>query len=181
MVLSPEIQVGDLSFVPYLSQVEIQARINEIGALISQDFEGKVPVFIPVLNGAFMFASDLLKKITVPCELSFVKVASYHGAQSSGEVDEILGLTVDIRDRHVVLIEDIVDTGLTMDQILKNFRQFQPASISVASLFVKPDALKVQVPITYRGFDIENKFIVGYGLDYNGLGRNLPDVYQKAL
>lgn len=180
MVLSPEIQVGDLSFVPYLSQSDIQARISELGAHISLDFEGKVPVFIPVLNGAFMFAADLLKKITVPCELSFVKVASYHGAQSSGEVDEILGLTVDIRDRHVILVEDIVDTGLTMDQILKNFKQFQPASLSVASLFVKPDALKVDVPIAYRGFDIENKFIVGYGLDYNGLGRNLPDVYQKA-
>jgi hypoxanthine phosphoribosyltransferase len=179
MVLSEEILVGDLSFTPFIRHKEIQTRIAELGLQINTDFEEKVPIFIPVLNGAFMFAADLLKQICIPCEVSFVKVTSYHGTNSSGEVEEILGLQADIKGRHVILVEDIVDTGLTMAQLIKTFLSYQPASLSVATLFVKPDSLKVELPLQYKGFEIENKFIVGYGLDYNGLGRNYPDVYQK--
>jgi hypoxanthine phosphoribosyltransferase len=109
-----------------------------------------------------------------------VKLASYHGTRSTGEIEEILGLQSDIRGRQVILVEDIVDTGLTMDRLLKTFREFQPAGISVATLFVKPEALQVSLPLRYKGFEIPNKFIVGYGLDYNGLGRNSRDIYQKA-
>jgi hypoxanthine phosphoribosyltransferase len=181
MVTTPEIKkVGDLSFTPYLEYTQILDRIQTLALQINADFEGKTPIFIPILNGAFMFAADLLKEIHIPCEVSFVKVASYHGTESSGEVGEVLGLQTEIENRHIILVEDIVDAGLTMSQVLRSFREKNPASISVAALFVKPDALQVQLPLNYVGFDIPNKFIVGYGLDYNGLGRNSKDVYQKA-
>jgi hypoxanthine phosphoribosyltransferase len=178
--LSETKKIGDLNFVPFLSSGQIQDRIRQIAAEINTDFEDDTPIFVPILNGAFMFAADLMKEITSPCEVSFVKLASYHGTRSTGEIEEILGLQSDIRGRQVILVEDIVDTGLTMDRLLKTFREFQPAGISVATLFVKPEALQVSLPLRYKGFEIPNKFIVGYGLDYNGLGRNSRDIYQKA-
>ena len=127
-----------------------------------------------------MFASDLLKEIQIPCEVSFVKVASYQGENTTGSIKQVLGLQTDIRNRHIVLVEDIVDTGLTMNELVKTFSAMEPASLSIVTLFVKPEALKVALPLTYKGFEIENKFIVGYGLDYNGQGRNFRNVYQKA-
>jgi hypoxanthine phosphoribosyltransferase len=180
MVLAPVIEVLDLTFVPFISHSQIQLRVREIGTAINQSFEDKVPVFIPILNGGFMFAADLLKEICIPCEVSFVKVASYQGESTGGEVKEVLGLNTDIKGRHIILVEDIVDTGLTMEKLVTIFMRMEPASLSIATLFIKPKAVKVELPITYKGFEIENKFIVGYGLDYNGQGRNFRDVYQKA-
>jgi len=178
MVSTTSIKIGDLVFVPFIDHANIQDRIREMATAINLDFEGKDPIFIPILNGAFMFTSDLLKEICLPCEISFVKVASYHGSQSSGQVIEVLGLQKDLRGRHIIILEDIVDTGLTMSELVKSFLAFEPASLSIATLFLKPASLKVQLDVSYVGFEIENKFIVGYGLDYNGLGRNYPDVYQ---
>jgi len=180
MVSTSSVQVRDLSFVPFTGHSAILARIKELGAEINQKYDGLTPVFVPVLNGAFMFASDLLKEVNVPSEVSFVKVSSYFGATSSGDVKEILGLQSDIKGRHVIVVEDIIDTGLTMSKLLETFRSHEPASIAVAALFVKPESLKVEVQIDYIGFNIENKFIVGYGLDYKSQGRNYPDVYQLA-
>jgi len=180
MVLAPAIEVLDLTFVPFIDHSQIQERVREIATLINHDFEHKVPVFIPILNGAFMFAADLLKEICIPCEVSFVKVASYHGENTSGTVKEVLGLQVDIKGRHIILVEDIVDTGLTMNQLVQSILKLEPASLSIATLFLKPESLQVELPLTYKGFEIENKFIVGYGLDYNERGRNFRDVYQKA-
>lgn len=180
MVSTASIQVLDLKFHLFIEHSAIQERIREIGEEINRRFENKNPVFIPILNGAFMFAADLLKEICIPCELSFIKVASYHGATSSGDVKELLGLQTDIRGRHVVIIEDIIDSGLTMSKLLETIKAQNPESVSVATLFVKPDSLQVELDIDYTGFEIENKFIVGYGLDYNGQGRNFRDVYQLS-
>lgn len=180
MVSEHLIQVHDLAFVPFIGHQRIQERIQELAARINADYAGKTPLFVPILNGAFMFASDLLKEITMPCEVSFIKVASYHGTESTGEIKEVLGLQADIAGRHIILVEDIVDSGLTMDKIVAQLKLRQPASITIAALFLKPESVQVQLPIGYTGFEIENKFIVGYGLDYNGLGRNYADVYQKA-
>lgn len=180
MVSGQTIKVHDLSFSPFISREEIAQKVKELAARLDADFEGKTPLFLPILNGAFMFAADLFKEIRIPCEVSFVKVASYHGTESSGSVKEVLGLQTDIKGRHIVLVEDIVDTGLTMSQLLKRFHEMEPASISIAALFLKPTSLKVPIEIQYLGFEIENRFILGYGLDYKGQGRNLPDVYQLA-
>jgi hypoxanthine phosphoribosyltransferase len=176
----PLLQISDLSFVPFISHGLIKERIRAMGTELNARYEGKTPLFVPVLNGAFMFAADLMKEICIPCEVSFVKLASYEGIRSTGDIEEVMGLNADIRDRHVVLLEDIVDTGLTIQRLMATFQAFMPASLEVAALFVKPESVKVPLDIAFRGFDIENKFIVGYGLDYNGLGRNYRDVYQLA-
>jgi hypoxanthine phosphoribosyltransferase len=179
MVPTESIQIADLHFVPFLESAQIGERIKTLAGILSQDLEGKDPILIPVLNGAFMFAADLMKAISIPCEVSFVKVASYHkGTQSSGAIHDVLGLGTDIRRRHVVLVEDIVDTGLTMEYLIQTFMAFEPASLRIAALFLKPDSLQKPIKVDYLGFEIENKFIVGYGLDYKGLGRNYKDVYQ---
>jgi len=180
MISTSSVQVRDLTFVPFIEHSAILARIKELGSEINKKYDGLNPLFVPVLNGAFMFASDLLKQVEVPSEVTFVKMSSYFGATSSGDVKEILGLQSDIKDRHVIVVEDIIDTGLTMNKLLKAFRTHAPASIAVAALFVKPESLKVDIKIDYIGFNIENKFIVGYGLDYKSHGRNYPDVYQLA-
>lgn len=180
MVSTHGLQLAGLSFVPFITHDRIQERIRDMGTELNARYEGKTPLFVPVLNGAFMFAADLMKEICIPCEVSFVKVASYEGLSSTGEIEEVLGLQADIRDRHVVLVEDIVDTGITIQRLMATLRPSMPASLEVASLFVKPESVKVPLDIAFRGFDIENKFIVGYGLDYKGLGRNYRDVYQLA-
>lgn len=179
MVSTAGIQISDLHFVPFIESGKIEERVTTLALSLSQDLKGLDPILVPVLNGAFMFASDLMKAISIPCEVSFVKVASYHqGTQSSGAVHDVLGLGTDIRGRHVVLVEDIVDTGLTMEYLIQTFMALQPASLRIAALFLKPGSLKKPIKVDYLGFEIENKFIVGYGLDYKGLGRNLKDVYQ---
>jgi len=180
MVSEHTLRIHDLEFVPFIGHIQLLQRIKELGTAINNAFQDLDPVFIPILNGAFMFASDLLKEVCIPCEVSFVKVASYSGEASGGEVKQLLGLQQNLTGRHIILVEDIIDTGLTMQSLLKQLEAEKPASITVCTLFVKPEAIRVPIQIDYAGFEIANKFIVGYGLDYNGKGRNYPDVYQKS-
>ena len=172
------IQLHDLQFVPFLDELRIQERIKALGRIISADYAGKRPVLLGVLNGAFMFVADLMRALEIDCEISFVKLRSYEGTQSSGEVETLLGLDTDIEGRHVLLVEDIVDTGNTLHYFLPDLKKLGPASVELAALLIKPEALQHPLDIRYLGFEIENRFVVGYGLDYNGLGRNLPAIYQ---
>lgn len=156
---------------------KIKARVAEVAAQISHDLEGKRPLFLAVLNGSFVFAADLLRGIETPCEISFVRMASYEGTSSTGAVKQLIGLKEDIKDRTVVIVEDIIDSGLTMVHLLELLKEKQPADIKIAALLVKPGNLKVELDIPYCCFEIPNDFIVGYGLDYDGEGRNLPSIY----
>lgn len=169
--------VKDKKFKLFISQSAINQRIAEISQRLVEDYKGKKPLFITILNGAFIFAADLIRQIDIESEITFVKFTSYASMESSGKVDQIIGFNDDIFQRHIVLIEDIVDTGLTMSEIMHELRRFRPSSLEVVSLLMKPDALKMPLDIKYVGFEIENKFVVGYGLDYDGYGRNLQDIY----
>ncbi|MDD2797902.1 MAG: hypoxanthine phosphoribosyltransferase [Bacteroidales bacterium] len=171
------VQVKDKVFKPYLSEKQILAKIDELAQRINRDLAGKNPLFVCVLNGAFMFASDLMKKVTIDCEVSFIRLKSYHGTSSTGVTKEILGLVDDIEGRTVVLIEDIVDTGRTLVGLYESLNAFKPESIRTAVLLYKPDAVECEVSLDYVAFEIPNDFIVGYGLDYDGNGRNLNDIY----
>jgi hypoxanthine phosphoribosyltransferase len=171
-------KVLDLTFTDYLSAQQIAERVSALGAEINADFENKNPLFLCILNGSFMFASDLYKNITTPSEISFVKLASYKGTTSTGTVVNMIGLDKDLYQRHVVIIEDIVDTGKTLFEFLPTIQHQQPASITICTLLQKPEALKHDLDVKYIGFAIPNKFVVGYGLDYDGYGRNLPEIYQ---
>ena len=171
------LQVKDKSFAISIPEAKIQEQVRRVAAEINSDYAGEEPLFLPVLNGAFKFAADLLREVTLPCEISFIKLASYQGTQSSGQIREIMGLNTDITGRHIVIVEDIIDSGMTMAHMIETLQSHNPASISVCTLLVKPDALKVQVPIHYHAIEIPNDFIVGYGLDYNGFGRNTKDIY----
>lgn len=173
-----EIQVLDKVFVPFISRERIDNRLKEIAEQMVQDMNGEVPVFIGVLNGSFMVISDLVKHYTAPCEMSFVKMASYIGTQSSNQVNQLLGLDIDVTDRRVVIIEDIVDTGNTLVALKKLFEQQRPKDIKICTLCLKPEAYTKDIPLDYVAFEIENKFIVGYGMDYDKHGRNLPEIYQ---
>ena len=178
MSMEKLVKLGDRSFRLYKSENEILSFVKNVAQQINADYIGRRPLIVPVLNGSFMFASDLLKELKLDCELSFVKVVSYHGTNSNGQAATIIGLNQNIEGRHVILVEDIVDSGHTLSKILPNLLQQNPASLKVASLLFKPQALKVDVKVDYIGAEIPNDFIVGYGLDYNGLGRNLRDIYQ---
>ena len=172
------INVHDKSFVPYLDEAAILTRINVLAEQINQDFKGKKPLFIAILNGSFMFASDLFKSLTIEAEICFIKLASYKGTKSSGQVITAIGLDTDIVGRHLIVIEDIIDTGKTMNEFLPQLGHQQPASVSMAVLLHKPEATQFPVKIDYLGFTVPDKFLLGYGLDYDGLGRNLRDIYQ---
>jgi len=171
------VKIKDKTFQTSISAAEIKQRVKDLAERINRDMSGKNPLFLSVLNGAFMFTADLLRAITIPCEVSFVKLASYEGVTSTGKVKEVIGLNVDISGRTVVILEDIVDTGHTMRQMLDSLQTRNPASIHVCTLFVKPDKLEEEVDIDYAAFSIPNDFIVGYGLDYDQQGRNLPEIY----
>lgn len=159
----------------------ISKRTRLIGIQLNVDFENRCPVFIGVLNGSFLFMADLLKEINIACEVGFIKVASYHGTESTGKIKEAFGLPEDLKDRDVILVEDIVDTGLTLKYILEKVYAQNPASVTVCSLLFKPAALKEPIEeLKYVGFEIPNEFVVGYGLDYDGLGRNLKDIYRAV-
>ena len=172
-----KIKVRDREFAVSIPEEKIKTRVAEIAAQISHDLEGKRPLFLAVLNGSFVFAADLLRGIDTPCEISFVRMASYEGTSSTGDVKQLIGLKEDIKDRTVVIVEDIIDSGLTMVHLLDLLKEKQPADIKIAALLVKPGNLKVNLDIPYCSFEIPNDFIVGYGLDYDGEGRNLPSIY----
>jgi hypoxanthine phosphoribosyltransferase len=174
------ITVKDKDFVLFLTQEEIERRVSELAVQICADYEGRCPLFVIVLNGAFVFAAELVKRIPLSCEVSFIKLASYVNTTSSGKVKEIIGLEEQIEGRDVIIVEDIVDTGLTMKQLVNQIRERKPMSIRITTLLHKPEALQTPISLDYVGFDIENKFVVGYGLDYDGLGRNLNAIYVLA-
>jgi hypoxanthine phosphoribosyltransferase len=172
-------KIHDIDFDIYISHAAILERVTQLAAEINANYLEKDPVFIGVLNGCFMFFSDLLKKVSIPCEASFIRVNSYENTNSTGKVQEILGLNIDLKNRHVILVEDIIDTGHTMDFLSKKIKELQPASVSLCTLLHKPVPFEYDYAIEYLGFEIENKFVIGYGLDYNEKGRNLNAIYIK--
>lgn len=171
------IQIKDKRFKTFIPEEQIMKEVARVADEINRNLSGTNPLFISVLNGSFMFTADLMKHLTMPCEVSFVKLASYEGTSSTGKVKELVGLGDDITGRTVVIVEDIVDTGLTMKQLVETLRARGPKDIKIATLLVKPDKLKVELDINYVAMNIPNDFIVGYGLDYDGLGRNYRDIY----
>lgn len=172
------VKIHDREFVKTISAEEIAAQVKRVAGDINRDYAGKRPLLLGVLNGCFMFASDLMKNLEIECEISFVKFSSYEGADTTGTVKQVMGLSESIEGRDVIIVEDIVDTGLTMHKMLETLGESKPASLAIASLFLKPARLRVPVEVKYSAFEIPDRFIVGYGLDYDGLGRNLPDVYD---
>jgi len=171
---------NDKGFIPFITSADIAKRVGEIANQLNKDYKNKEPLFLGILNGAFMFASDLFKQLTIDCAITFVKLASYEGTSSTGTVLTPIGLEENIHGRDIIIIEDIVDTGNTMHAFLKTLRAKQPNSIKICTLLQKPDALVHDITIDYIGFDIPDKFVIGYGLDYDGLGRNIPAIYKIA-
>jgi hypoxanthine phosphoribosyltransferase len=175
-----EIKLHDKYFKPFIEAPELDFAIANMAKQIEDDFQDDIPVFIGVLNGAFMVMSDLMKHYSHPCEVSFVKMASYEGTQSTNEVKQLIGLNQNLEGRSVVIVEDIVDTGNTIEELKHIFKNQGVKHFKIATLFLKPDAYKKDIKLDYVGIRIPNKFIVGFGLDYDGLGRNLKDVYQLS-
>ena len=174
------IKVHDKMFIPYINAQAIKKQVDEMAARINIDYAGKRPLFIGILNGAFMFASDLFKELTIEAGICFIKLASYKGTKSTGSVITSIGLDEQVNGRHLIIVEDIVDTGKTLYAYLPQLVVQQPASLKIAALLHKPDALAYPLNIDYLGFSVPNKFLVGYGLDYDGLGRNLKEIFQLA-
>lgn len=172
------IQIKDKKFTPYLTAKEIDTAVSDVAKKINEDFKGQKVLFLAVLNGSFMFTSDLLKKIDLDCEISFVKLASYSGTESTGTVKSLIGLTQSLEGLNVILLEDIIDTGNTLDKLIPTLEAEKPKTLSMCTLLFKPEAFVADFKIDYIGLEIPNKFIVGYGLDYDQLGRNLADIYQ---
>ena len=171
------VKIKDKTFKTSIPEAEILKKLQVVADRLNKDYEGKTPVFLAVLNGAFIFAADLMRMITVPSEISFVKYASYEGTSSTGSMKTLMGLNQDLAGRHVVIVEDIVDSGFTMAHMIEDLKKKNPASIEICSLLVKPGNLKVDLDINYAVMEIPNDFIVGYGLDYDQEGRNLRDIY----
>ena len=172
-----QVQVNGRTFRISIPEVEIKKRVKEVAAEISRDMEGKNPLLLGVLNGAFIFAADLMREMTIPCEVSFVKLASYQGTTSTGKVTEVLGINEDLTGRDVIIVEDIIDTGLTMKRMIESLGTRNPASVSVCTLLLKPDKLQVELDVKYCAFKIPNEFILGYGLDFDQAARGLKDIY----
>ncbi len=172
------ILLNDKKFTAYLTVAQIDEQIKRVAVEINKDYEGKRPLFIAILNGSFMFASDLFKELTIECEICFIKLASYKGTKSTGQVITSIGLDATLTDRHVIIIEDIVDTGKTLHEFLPQLINQQPASLKIAALLHKPEALAYPIKIDYLGFNVPNKFLLGFGLDYDGYGRNLKEIYK---
>lgn len=175
-----EISIHDKKFGPFLSEEEIQRTITGLAERIKKDYAGKRPVFIVVLNGAFLFAADLFKKFKGDAEISFIRVSSYAGTSTTGQVKEILGFDAQLTGRDLIIVEDIVDTGITLEMLINKAKEIQPSSLKTATLLFKPEACTKDVKPDYIGFEVANDFLVGYGLDYNGLGRNLNSIYKLS-
>ena len=171
------VKILDKTFRTSIPESEILRRVKAVAERINHDMADKNPLFLAVLNGSFIFASDLLREITIPCEISFVKLASYAGTTSTGKVTEVIGINENLADRHIIIVEDIVDTGRTMQRMIETLGTRNPASVHICTLLVKPEKLEVDLNIEYAALEIPNEFIVGYGLDYDQQGRNLRDIY----
>lgn len=172
------VKAKDLTFETFITSDQIQSRINEIGTEITNGFNNKKPLFIGVLNGSFVFVSDLVRACDFECEVAFVRLSSYQGTQSIGKIETVYGFEMDVSDRHLIIVEDIVDSGRTINYFMEFLKKQNPKSVTLVSLLLKPDALQFPVTVDYLGFEIPDKFVIGYGLDYDGLGRNLKDIYQ---
>jgi hypoxanthine phosphoribosyltransferase len=172
-----ETKILDKTFVPYISREDISRRVAEIAEEINKDYAGKNPLLIAILNGSFIFAADLFRGLNIDASITFVKLASYKGTTSTGNVITAIGMEERLTDRHVIIVEDIVDTGKTLSAFLPQIQEQHPASIEIATFLTKPSALKYDIKTKYTAFEIENKFVVGYGLDYDGHGRNLPALH----
>ena len=172
------VKIKDKTFETSISEEEIKQRVKELAQRLSKDLEGKNPLMLAVLNGSFIFAADLMREMTIPCEISFVKLASYQGITSTGKIKEVIGINEDLSGRTIVIVEDIVESGKTMKRMVETLGTRNPASIHICSLFVKPEKLEVDLDIEYAAFSIPNAFIVGYGLDYDQQGRHLKEIYS---
>ena len=175
-----KVKLHDKTFDIYLPEETIQQKVRELAATLNKEYEGKRPLFIAILNGSFMFASDIFKHLTIDAEICFIKLASYRGTKSTGHVITAIGLDTDLYGRDVVILEDIVDTGKTLNEFLPQLHHQQPRSFAIVTLLHKSEATKYPLTLAHVGFDIPDKFVVGYGLDYDGLGRNLKEIYQLA-
>ncbi len=176
----PVIKVHEKNFEPYISARQIDGAIKVLARDLERDYTGKQPLFIAILNGSFMFASDLFKELSIPAEICFIKLASYKGSKSTGNVITSIGLDSDLYGRHVIILEDIIDTGKTMNEFLPQLHHQHPASLKICALLHKPGTVQYPVHIDYLGFTIPDKFVIGYGLDYDGLGRNIREIYQMV-
>lgn len=172
------VKAHDLTFELMISEQEVQDKVAEMGKLLCERYQDKNPLFLGVLNGSFIFTADLTRAFGEKCEVSFIKLSSYSGLESTGEVATLIGLTTEVEDRHVIIVEDIIDTGKTMHDFLPTLEKMKPASVAFATFLLKPDAIKYDFTIDYIGFEIPNKFVIGYGMDYNEQGRNLRGIYQ---
>ncbi len=171
------VTIKDKTFETSMPEAQIKWRVKQLAQQISSELEGKNPLFLAVLNGAFIFADDLMREMTIPCEISFVKLASYQGTTSTGKIKEVMGINEDLSGRTVIILEDIVETGLTIKQMIESLGTRNPAEIKVCTLFFKPEKLNVDLKLDYVAFEIPNDFILGYGLDYDQQGRGLKDLY----
>ena len=174
----PQIRVHDKTFEPYIDATTLQKEVLRLSEEINRDYATKKPLFIAILNGSFMFAADVFRYVNIESEICFIKLASYKGTKSSGHVVTAIGLDTDLIDRHLIILEDIVDTGKTLNAFLPQLQHQHPASLKIAALLHKPTATKFPITIDYLGFTIPDKFVLGYGLDYDGLGRNMPEIYK---
>ncbi len=181
LTMEPPVRVKDKYFQKYITKEEIEAKVIELCNGLKERYEGKEPVFLGILNGAFMFAADVFKHLEFDCEITFVKMSSYVGTESTGKVNTLLGLDGSLKGREVIILEDIIDTGTTLSHFIPLLQAEEPASIALATLLLKPDALRHKLPIDFVAFEIPNKFVIGYGLDYDGFGRNYKDIYQLAV
>lgn len=172
-------KIKELEFKKFITAEKIDEKVKSIGAQINKDYEDKIPVFLPILNGSFIFASDLIKEIKIPCRVSFVKVSSYVGTQSSGQLKSLIGVEESQFNQDIIIVEDIVDSGLTLQKIMEDLKGLGAKSVEAVSLLRKKTARQKNVKIKYIGFDLEEEFVVGYGLDYDGLGRNYRDIYKQ--
>ncbi len=172
-------KIKDLEFKKFIVEADIQKKVKALAKQISADYKDKTPVFLAILNGSFMFASDLIKEISTPCRVSFVKISSYQGTQTTGQLTTLIGLEESSFNQNLVIIEDIVDTGLTLEKIVTDLRSRGTKSVEVVSLLRKKSAREKNIEVKYVGFEIEDEFVLGYGMDYDGLGRNMKDIYQS--
>lgn len=175
-----KVKVLDKTFETFIKEEDLLEKIRVVADRINKDMDGKNPIFLSVLNGAFMFTADLMRMVTIPCEVSFVKLASYEGTMSTGKIKEVIGINEDLTGRNVVIVEDIIDTGLTMKQMVESLGTRNPESIHICTMLLKPDKLQVPLDVEYAAMEIPNDFIVGHGLDYDQQGRNLRDIYVLA-